>query len=479
MSHYKYIFLIIDSDTNHLYDHNRNIIRKYMNIIPDIKSFFIMMDNDISNILIDGDTIKVLGVESLYPGIIIKTLKSMEFCLNNFSFDYIIRTNISSFWNLYSLINLYDTLPRQKLIQAIIGHHGCVFPSGSGMIISRDIISLMVSNKEEFNMTINDDVSVGQFLQKYNITITAGLRYDYTSNNENISPSDIDKMLHDNHYHYRIKDNSDRQHDKNIFDMLYNSIYNKFKISYALTAVNDNPKYTRFIPLYIKVWKKLYPDIKPVILYIGHENEELDEYKNYIIYIDPIEGLDTAFVAQTIRILYPSLLDNTGAVVISDMDILPGDGKYFSHHISSYNKNTFISYRPKHVVAHNQIAICYNAAYPEVWRDIFNIHNLDDIVKFLQKNYRNHYDGIHGGKGWYSDQEILYQYVTEWQKKGNNLIYLGDNTTNFKRLDYFHHCYNMTNFMKLYKQYNSSDCHLYASECPWTADDIKSFISEI
>jgi hypothetical protein len=40
------------------------------------------------------------------------------------------------------------------------------------------------------------------------------------------------------------------------------------KLDCVLTAVNDNPLYLEFIPIFIKTWNKLYPglDVKIVIV---------------------------------------------------------------------------------------------------------------------------------------------------------------------------------------------------------------------
>jgi hypothetical protein len=46
------------------------------------------------------------GVESYIPGCLDKTVKSIEYCLHNYNFDFIFRTNMSSVVDLNKLYNL-------------------------------------------------------------------------------------------------------------------------------------------------------------------------------------------------------------------------------------------------------------------------------------------------------------------------------------------------------------------------------------
>ena len=39
-------------------------------------------------------------------------------------------------------------------------------------------------------------------------------------------------------------------------------------LEYVLTAINDNPLYIDFIPIFIKTWNKLYPNVKVIIILI-------------------------------------------------------------------------------------------------------------------------------------------------------------------------------------------------------------------
>ena len=157
------------------------------------------------------------------------------------------------------------------------------------------------------------------------------------------------------------------------------------KLTNVLVATNMNPLYYKFIPIFIKAWNKLFPNVKVTILVVAQELiDELLPYKDNIVLFPPIENMDTGFIAQNIRLLYPALMDAEGGILITDMDILPMNRSYYIQSIASLEDSKFITYRPLRVVGKGEIAICYNIATPAIWKDIFNIHSMEDIHKDLK-----------------------------------------------------------------------------------------------
>jgi hypothetical protein len=229
MEHYKFIILIIDSDSDPIYDSFREIIRKYMNTYPnDIKTLFIRRSPHIHEATIVGDTLYTHGVENFIPGIFEKTIHSMDFCLKNYSFDFLIRTNMSSFWNYHCLLEKYETFPRSRFVCASIGVHDNIkFPSGCGHILSRDVVECCVMNYHNVNRyRYLDDVVIGSILQLGNIPITVGDRFDFTSStNKEVAKQDIINSNHSTHYHYRVKGGATKEGDMNVHQILYDNIY--------------------------------------------------------------------------------------------------------------------------------------------------------------------------------------------------------------------------------------------------------------
>lgn len=210
----------------------------------------------------------------------------------------------------------------------------------------------------------------------------------------------------------------------------------KLKLDCVLTAVNENRLYLDFIPIFIKTWNKLYPktDVK-IILIMNEIPSDLKEYSKNIIIFKPIENISTSFISQYIRILYPTILNYKSGILITDIDMLPMNRDYFSKYIKNISIDNFV-YMRNSMLNKSQFYVCYNIATSKVWRDIFNIHSLEDIIKRLEFVYNNinYIDGTYN-HAWNTDQFDLYKYVTSWHTYTRNLIILKDFDTNYNRLD--------------------------------------------
>jgi len=193
------------------------------------------------------------------------------------------------------------------------------------------------------------------------------------------------------------------------------------KIKYCLVSTNLNKDYYEFIPLVCNIWKKLL-DIEVKVVIIGNEIPECAKgYENNIILFDPIPNIHTAFQAQCIRVLYPCLLNTDEGIIIADIDMIPLQKDYYEGLIS-LSSDFFIN---THKVWHGrkQIMMIGNVATPSVWKDIFKINSEDDIRNTLiqwHDKYKD-YDGKRGGVSWNADQEILYNYIMNWEQNTHKL----------------------------------------------------------
>jgi len=181
---------------------------------------------------------------------------------------------------------------------------------------------------------------------------------------------------------------------------------NKPKLTTVLSCVNDNPKYFMFIPKQIVFWGKF--GIKFICVFVGEKIPDcLLDFKENIILWNKNLDLNTAYVAQNLRIYYPALIDLplNEFVMITDMDMLPTNDVYYKD-INEFNNDDFIYYRD---IDGNQIYMCYNSAHPSTWSKIFEIKDENDISKKLLENYDKHYNGTPGSTGWFIDQEIMYE----------------------------------------------------------------------
>jgi len=129
----------------------------------------------------------------------------------------------------------------------------------------------------------------------------------------------------------------------------------------VLTSVNENELYIGFVPIFIKTWNKLYPNVDVKIILIAKQiPESLLSYKSNIILFEPIENVLTSFISQFIRLLYPCILNYENGIMITDIDMLPMNSTYYTKNIEEYDNNKFIYYRDKICLKSKQLAMCYN-----------------------------------------------------------------------------------------------------------------------
>jgi hypothetical protein len=212
----------------------------------------------------------------------------------------------------------------------------------------------------------------------------------------------------------------------------------------VVTAVNDNPMYLEFIPIFIETWKLLYAGVDTKIILIADKiPDEYKEWEKHIILFEPIEGVSTVFTSQYIRLLYPCIMNYENGILITDMDMLPMNRTYYTENIKSYDNSKFIYYGESPGID-KQISMCYNVAVPGVWRDIFDIHSVQDIRDHLKKaqnrdvdpELREEIKNTHGvDADWFNDQFTLYEKVMEWHGHTNNFVSLKKSDTGFRRLD--------------------------------------------
>ena len=219
----KIIILIISSGNFDQYKDMHAIWEKYMNTHKNITAFFIENNDSLNQeVVVDKDknTIYCKGSESYVPGILNKTIKSINHCLQNFDFDYIYRTNLSSVLNLNKL---YSYLQNNTVDYA--GQHMETFISGSGIILSKEACKKLIQDKSLINNMEPDDVAIGKTLSKIYEMI----------NIEFYALSSIDdKIFTDNNYNnvnpitfqFRCRFSNEHTHTPQAMAKMYQKIYN-------------------------------------------------------------------------------------------------------------------------------------------------------------------------------------------------------------------------------------------------------------
>jgi len=162
-----------------------------------------------------------------------KTLRAFEWAIKNADYEYIFRTNTSSYINILELQKYIKNLDKsQKFI-----YNGVImslpknnirnkvdFVSGAGILFNRNSIELLLSKESDFNLQDWDDVAIGRLFQDNNIKPSSGYRFDIEGNI-------FKQKIENRHYHYRCRiDNHygyPRFLEKNVIFFLHDRLTNK------------------------------------------------------------------------------------------------------------------------------------------------------------------------------------------------------------------------------------------------------------
>jgi hypothetical protein len=172
-------------------------------------------------------TLTFPGEECLLPGVLEKTLKGFGFVLANYTFDFLLRTNISSFFVFPLLKGVLATLPRIGCYAGVQGHAAFPFISGAGMCLSSDVVLLLSQNRDALNGMILDDLSIAQFLNSLHYKQIPLRRFDFVYERDTSQDSvAIAAAQAQQTYHFRIKNMYDRERfDAHYMKLLLKTYY--------------------------------------------------------------------------------------------------------------------------------------------------------------------------------------------------------------------------------------------------------------
>jgi hypothetical protein len=101
------------------------------------------------------------------------TLSALKHLLDNFNFDFIIRTNMSTYWNVDTLCNLINEQDSKLVFMGpIVNGEEEAFVAGYAMIFSRNAVRKLIDNPKLIDFNIIDDVSISKSLFKQSICPT-------------------------------------------------------------------------------------------------------------------------------------------------------------------------------------------------------------------------------------------------------------------------------------------------------------------
>ncbi len=172
------------------------------------------------------------------------------------------------------------------------------------------------------------------------------------------------------------------------------------KIDYSLMGSNENPLYLDFWPVVSRIWKTVF-NITPVLgLITDDETLNIDETYGKVFKFKKIEGYDTGYLSQIVRLYLPLFLK--GNCIVSDIDMFPMSKKYFIDNIDNFDDSEFFilsSHHPQ-TINKNQYPMCYVLGNDKLYKELFNLNqDWESFVSSIKND------------GWYTDQIFLYNQI--------------------------------------------------------------------
>lgn len=202
----KKIIIIVQNSNRYPSNLMVPFIRKTWGNSKDIQTIIFQGDS-IEN-YIDSKNILYLNVPGNYESLTDKLLSCLEWVDNNLEYDYILRTTTTSYINIVNLQKLVNKLPASNLYCSTPDTYPpykhekedeIIFGSGAGVILSKDLIKLIINNKNKWDYSLLDDVAMGKLLTyENNVNLTNGSRQDFTT-------YPIQKNIDFTNYQFRFK----------------------------------------------------------------------------------------------------------------------------------------------------------------------------------------------------------------------------------------------------------------------------------
>ena len=186
----KIAIVVLSVNTGRIYPRFKKVWKMYDTVHPHVDVFYNYgrIDNPFYKehcdlVFDDVEECKVIhdSEGNICQGMLNKTIRSYEWLLKHGNYDYVIRTNLSTFWNIPKAFDRISAFPREKLFSGMLRiFNGLVrqgpsgkykisgtYVSGTDQVISIDLVKKLVENYDrllEINLT--EDWAVSSFITK-------------------------------------------------------------------------------------------------------------------------------------------------------------------------------------------------------------------------------------------------------------------------------------------------------------------------
>jgi len=217
----KVLVLILASNSED-FNQFEELWRKYMKIDSDFECYFIKADPTITNTTEERDNTIFVKTLELYENIFYKSQQALKYFENRISeFNYIFRTNLSSFIVFSKYKNWLHTLPTYGVYNgSILWCSKHIYASGCGFTITPDIAKLFIESDKK--QILLDDITYGIICKENNIQVSSAPLNNINFNNLESELNNFDS--YECMFHYRLKSET-RNNDITLYKMLLGMYY--------------------------------------------------------------------------------------------------------------------------------------------------------------------------------------------------------------------------------------------------------------
>lgn len=96
----------------------------------------------------------------------LKTIMAFKHVLENYDFDYLFRTNTSSYLDTGGLLDFLEGKPKASVYGGVVGKvfGNSEFASGAGILLSRDVVEKIVSKSKDWKHGLVDDIAIADLV---------------------------------------------------------------------------------------------------------------------------------------------------------------------------------------------------------------------------------------------------------------------------------------------------------------------------
>jgi hypothetical protein len=238
VKHYRAVILILASNNNAVFKNCRKVWKKYMNSDPAFRCFFVY--GELAEPLDYYDPAYDLvfqDVKDFYPVFIEKTLRAFQAIESMpLTYDFFVRTNLSTFWDFENLHKHLDVLPMEACYSGDgpLHNSGVTYLSGTDTIVTPEMIRAIVKDQHLVIKNWIEDGAMGNFFHGHLGVPLLPNRICFFE--DIVSPENqkaaiearIEDAIHAGKDHYRVKTAGPaREHiDLAIYCTLLKRIYN-------------------------------------------------------------------------------------------------------------------------------------------------------------------------------------------------------------------------------------------------------------